>query len=181
MDEILQGAQQPVVQVRPGDGVQGGAGEVPQQSFPKSVDALALAHCHLQSRQSQDSQLILPSTENPHQRRLGQKPSFPGLPTRQTTSLDTQTPHLPFSSSTMVWVISLPGCPLPTENAGFSTNSYEGRGACFFTQPVRRITSPPCLSNISSHFSPSKMLSANTEVLIFQLIEVEKASYSYDS
>lgn len=29
-----------MVQVRPGDGVQGGAGKVPQQAFPKLVDAL---------------------------------------------------------------------------------------------------------------------------------------------
>lgn len=117
-----------MVQVRPGDDVQGGAGKVPQQAFPKLVDALALAHRHLQSHQGQDSQLVLPSTENPHQRHLGQKPGFPGLPPRQTTSLDTQTLHLPFFSSTVVWVISPPGCPLPAENAGFSTNSYEGRG-----------------------------------------------------
>lgn len=39
----------------------------------------------------------------------------------------------------------------------------------------------PCFPDMSSHFFLSEMLSANTEVLIFRLIKVGNASYSYDS
>lgn len=53
---------------------------------------------------------------------------------------------------------------------------------CLETRAVRTTKSyPPCFPNTSFRFFLSEMLSTNTKVLIFQLIGVENASYSYDS
>lgn len=116
---------------------------MPQQAFP--VGGCSGAGSPSPPESSGPGQPAdLSSTENPHQRHLGQKPSFPAAP-RQTTSLDTQTLHLPFFSSTVVWVISPPGL-LPAENAGFSTNSYEGSGAGFPLNLSEGVDNIPSLS-----------------------------------
>ena len=68
VDEKLQSAQRPIVQMLSGDGVRGGADEGLRQPIPKPVESLVPAHCHLQSHEDQDSQLALPNTANTSQR-----------------------------------------------------------------------------------------------------------------